>query len=286
MANNDLADEFRERLRGRLWSDKSNVAYVPERDDPIFEAMDAATEVFTEMAEDLRNTPDATLRPRYDARLNDDDLWFVWDRIGTRQVGSATVHQDEAEGFARGLNELMAYNADQAPVPATGGPGEVERLRAENLRLREHALKLLRERDDAIRVRDGLIKERVTETQAPATPDTGQREPWAWHAGDSVTIDGSHQIGIVEGPTGTTSGRVLVSWPDRQRWERHEDLRPAHEPQDAAAQAPAASEVIHAADCGSTWPGEDRCDCGAGPLQGVASPPGEPDESAPKGSQP
>jgi len=103
MANNDLADEFRERLRGRLWSDKSNVAYVPERDDPIFEAMDAATEVFTEMAEDLRKTWPATFMEHHFGELPFAVRGAAWAAM------NATVERHRETGWTPSASEITKF---------------------------------------------------------------------------------------------------------------------------------------------------------------------------------
>lgn len=57
--------------------------------------------------------------PRYDARLNDDGWWFVWDRIGTRQVGDAYYYQSAAEKVAEQLNDEERRIAEGARRPLT-----------------------------------------------------------------------------------------------------------------------------------------------------------------------
>lgn len=52
-------------------------------------------------------------RPRYTARLNDDGWWFVWDRVGTRQVGDAYEHVS----VARQLNAKPRVWHEGDPEP-------------------------------------------------------------------------------------------------------------------------------------------------------------------------
>lgn len=99
--NDDLTADFRERLRGRLWGDKSSVAYVPERDDPIFEAMDTATEVFAEMAGDLRNTP----------VLHAGDTVEVWEEHSPRQ---APIRRGTVKAIGNSTGPLIVVLEEQA----------------------------------------------------------------------------------------------------------------------------------------------------------------------------
>jgi hypothetical protein len=247
----------------------------------------AACQVFAEMAGDLRNTPDTGQRaqvfspdPEEEARLRAETLSAARAVFEGRKVGSVSVVVG---------NLLAIYEADTAP--ATPDTGQRERTGTEwGLRQASGWVAHMRDRPDAEETQklhpDAVLVCRYVGQWSELEPSAAgiSIRPTTPAASGHVHRPG-RPCQACEAEVTSLEQAPAASNPELEALRAKLRQAPAASEQCTCAKgyavcdscrsryypAPAASEVIHTADCGSTWPGEDRCDCGAGPLRTPAA---------------